>query len=99
MATGVAGPAGLLFIILFFSVGQQFGTFNDVSIGLAAILTGTPACVLYSVHTAQSPLLREFALAAALAGALVFVAGSVVGLGGLWPWHEQDEGNEEGKGE
>lgn len=86
VAIGVAGLAGLLFIILFFSVGQPFGTLNDVSIGLAAILTGALACVLYSAHHAQSPQLSGFALAAALAGALVVVVGSVLVISGVKGW-------------
>ena len=86
LATGAAGLAGLLFIILFFSVGQPFGTLNDLCIGLAAILTGILAYVLYPSLRTQSPQLSPFALAAALAGALVVVAGSVLVISGVKGW-------------
>lgn len=86
VATGAAGLAGLLFIILFFSVGQPFGTLNDVFIGLAAILTGILACVLYSAHRVESPQLSGFALAFALAGALVVLTGSVLVISGIKGW-------------
>ena len=86
LAAGAAGLAGVLFIILFFGVGQPFGTLNDLFIGLAAILTGILACVLYSAHHAQSPQLSQVALAAALAGALVVVVGSVLVISGVKGW-------------
>jgi hypothetical protein len=86
LAAGAAGLAGVLFIILFFGVGQPFGTLNDLFIGLAAILTGILACVLYSAHHAQSPQLSQVALAAALAGAPVVVVGSVLVISGVKGW-------------
>ena len=86
VATGAAGVAGLLFIILFFTVGQPFGTLNDVCIALAAVLSGILAWMLYPAHHAQSPQLSSFALAAALAGALVVVVGSVLVISGVKGW-------------
>jgi hypothetical protein len=86
VAAGAAGLAGLLFITLFFSAGQPFGTLNDVFVGLAAILTGALACVLYSGHHEQSPLLSQVALAVALAGALVVLTGSVLVITGVKGW-------------
>ena len=86
VTAGAAGLAGLLFIILFFKVGQPFGTLNDVCIGLAAILSGILAWLLYPAHHAQSPQLSQFALAAVLAGALVVVAGSVLVISGVKGW-------------
>ena len=38
IAAGIAGLLDLVFIILFFTVGQPFGTLNDICIGLTAIL-------------------------------------------------------------
>jgi len=55
IATGVVSLVGLVFIILFFTVGQPFGTLNDVCIAFVAILSGVLAWMLYSVHHAQSP--------------------------------------------
>lgn len=46
MATGIAGFFALAFILLFFSIGQPFGTLNDICIAIAAILSGVLACRL-----------------------------------------------------
>jgi hypothetical protein len=86
VAAGIAGLLGLAFIILFFTAGQPFGTLNDVCIGLAAILSGVLAGMLYSVHHASSPHLSVFALTCALAGALVVAAGSVLVITGVTGW-------------
>ncbi len=37
IAIGISGLLGLVFITLFFTVGQPFGTLNDIFIGLTAI--------------------------------------------------------------
>jgi len=86
VAAGVAGLLGLLFIVLFFTAGQPFGTLNDLCIGLAAILSGLLAWMLYPVHHATSPHLSLFALIAALAGALIVAAGSTLVISGLTGW-------------
>ena len=86
IASGVVALAGLVFIILFFTVGQPFGTLNDVCIALAAVLSGILAWMLYPAHSAQSPQLSQAALAAALAGALVVVVGSVLVISGVKGW-------------
>ena len=39
IATGIAGLLGFIFIVLFFTVGQPFGTLNDIFIGLTAIMS------------------------------------------------------------
>ena len=87
VATGVVALLGLVFIILFFTAGQPFGTLNDVCIGLAAILSGVLAWVLYPVHHATSPHLSLLALIAALLGALVVTAGSVLVISGVSSWY------------
>lgn len=86
LATGAVSLIGLLFILLFFTVGQPFGTLNDVCIGLAALLSGVLACLLYAQHHAQLPLLSVLALIAALAGALVVAAGSALVISGAKGW-------------
>ncbi len=86
MATGIAGFFALAFILLFFSIGQPFGTLNDICIAIAAILSGVLACRLYPAQHAQAPLLSQLALISALAGALVVVVGSVLVLSGLRGW-------------
>jgi len=86
IATGIAGLLGLIFIILFFTVGQPFGTLNDICIGLTAILGGVLAWMLYPGHHAHSPLLSLVALIIALAGALIVVVGSVLVISGTTGW-------------
>jgi hypothetical protein len=86
MATGIAGLLGLAFIILFFTVGQPFGTLNDICIGLVAILSAVLAWLLYPGHHAQSPLLSQVALILALLGSLVVVVGSELVISGVKGW-------------
>jgi hypothetical protein len=85
-ASGVVALAGLVFIILFFTVGQPFGTLNDVCIGIAAITSGVLAWMLYPTHHASSPHLSLLALILALAGALVVAAGSALVISGVTGW-------------
>jgi len=83
IATGVAGLLGLVFISLFFTIGQPFGTLNDIFIGLTAILSVVLAWMLYPWHHAQSPLLSQIMLIVAFIGALVVLAGSVLAIFGI----------------
>lgn len=87
IASGAAGLLGLAFLILFFIIGQPFGTLNDVCIGLAAIVSLTLAWLLFPEFHLQSPQLSLVALIAALAGALVVVAGCVLVISGLTGWY------------
>lgn len=87
IVTGIAGLLGLVFIILFFTVGQPFGTLNDICIGLTAILSMVLVWMLYPGHHAQSPLLSQIALVIALVGALVVVSGSALSIFGITGWY------------
>ena len=87
IATGVAGLLALIFIILFFTIGQPFGTLNDIFIGIAAILNGVLAWMLYSQHHAQPPLLSQVALVVALIGAFVVTLGSVLVIFQITGWY------------
>jgi hypothetical protein len=78
IATGVVGLLALVTIILFFSIGQPFGTINDYCIGLTAILSMVVVWMLYPEHHAQSPILSQVLLIVALIGAIVVVIGSVL---------------------
>jgi hypothetical protein len=75
MITGVAGLLALAFLILFFTIGGPFGVLNDICIGLAAILSGVLAWVLYSLVPVSTPFLSQVALFSALAGALIVLVG------------------------
>jgi hypothetical protein len=87
IATGIAGIVALVFIILFFTVGQPFGTLNDICIGSAAILSGVLAWMLSPQVHDQSPLLSQVTLVIALAGALVVAVGSVLVIFGITGWY------------
>lgn len=87
ISNGIMGLFGLVFIILFFSIGQPFGTLNDICIGLAAILSGVLAWMVYPELHAQSPLLSRLALVAALAGALIVMVGSILVIFGITGWY------------
>jgi hypothetical protein len=88
IATGIAGLLGFVFIILFFTVGQPFGTLNDIFIGLTAILSVVLVWMLYPWHHAQSPLLSQVALVIAMIGALLVVVGSVLAITGVKGWFQ-----------
>lgn len=87
IATGVVGLLALVFIILFFIVGQPFGTLNDICIGSAAILSGVLAWLLSPQVHDQSPLLSQVTFVVALAGALVVAVGSVLVIFGITGWY------------
>lgn len=86
IAAGVAGLWALAFIILFFTVGQPFGTLNDICIGIAAILSAVLAWMLTPQVHDHSPLLSQVALVVALVGALVVTLGSVLVIFGITGW-------------
>ena len=86
IATGVAGLLALAFIILFFTVGQPFGTLNDICIALAAILSVVLVWMLYPQYHAQSPLLSKVTLVIAMFGALLVVVGSAFAISGVKGW-------------
>jgi hypothetical protein len=86
IATGIVGLLGLVFIILFFTVGQPFGTLNDICIGLTAILSIALVWMLYPRHHAQSPILSQVALVIAMFGAILVIVGSALAISGVKGW-------------
>ena len=76
IATGGVILIGDVSLILFFTIGSFFGTFNDVCVAFAAILSGLLSWILYPAHHAYSPRLSQLLLSAALVGALVASIGS-----------------------
>ena len=86
IATGIVGLLGLVFIILFFTVGQPFGTLNDICIGLTAILSVVLVWMLYPRLHAQSPLLSQVALVIAMCGALLVLVGTALAISGVKGW-------------
>jgi hypothetical protein len=86
IVTGIVGLLGLVFIILFFTKGQPFGTLNDVCIALTAILSVALVWMLYPRHHTQAPLLSQVALVLAMFGALLVIVGSVLSIAGIKGW-------------
>ena len=86
IATGVAGLLGLVFIILFFSVGQPFGTLNDICIGLTTILSVVLVWMLYPGHHAQFPLLSKVTFVIAMFGAILVLVGTALAISGVKGW-------------
>ena len=86
IATGVTGLLALTFIILFFTVGQPFGTLNDICIALAAILSAVLAWMLYPQYHAQSPLLSQVTLVIAMLGAILVMVGAALAISGVKGW-------------
>jgi len=86
VAAGISGLLAFAFIILFFTVGQPFGTLNDIFIGLAAILSVVLALKLFPGHYAQSLLLSQAGLGFAILGALLVLVGSTLAITGLKGW-------------
>jgi hypothetical protein len=76
IATGGVILIGDISLILFFTIGGIFGTFNDLCVAFGAILSGLLSRFLYPAHRAYSPRLSRFLLTAALVGALVASVGS-----------------------
>jgi hypothetical protein len=87
IATGAVGLLGLVFIILFFTVGQPFGTLNDICNGLAAVLSAVLAGMLYPKIQSQSPLLSQVTLAIAIFGAILALVGSYLAISGVSGWY------------
>lgn len=87
IATGFTGLLALVFIILFFTIGQPFGTINDVCIGLTAILSGVLAWMYYPQFLTRFPLLSQVTLVIAFVGILIVVVGSVLVIFGFTGWY------------
>lgn len=84
--TGLAGLLGLVFLILFFRVGQPFGTLNDIFIALTAILSGVIAWLFSLYLYNRAPFLSQAVMILAILGAIIVVIGSVLVISGLKGW-------------
>jgi hypothetical protein len=86
IATGISGLLGFIFIIIFFTVGQPFGTLNDILIGLTAILSVILFWMIYTEYHRQFPLLGKVALIIPTIGAILVLVGSVLVISGTTGW-------------
>lgn len=87
IAAGIAGLLGLVFIILFFTVGGKFGTLNDIFIGLTAVLSAVLAWLLFSRLSGFPQSLALLLTLVAALGALVVVIGSVLVISRTTGWY------------
>lgn len=87
IATGVAGLLGLAFIILLFTVGQPFGTLNDICNSLTAVLSVILVWTLYPRLHAQAPLLSQITFVLAVLGAILAMTGSYLVLFNIYGWY------------
>src|SRR5712692_6320961 len=86
VAVGTTQLIGLVFLIVFFMIGEPFGTLNDICIGLAGLLSGVLAGLLFAAQPAQSPALGRLALAGAGVGALIVAVGSALVIFRVTGW-------------
>lgn len=86
IAIGIIGLLAFAFIALFFTVGQPFGTLNDICIGLTALLTAVLVLMLYPMYHAQSPLLSQAASVVAALGVIFVVIGSALAISSATGW-------------
>ena len=86
IASGIACILAIALLTLFFTVGQPFGTLNDIFNGITGISILILAWMLYTEHHARSPLLSPLALMTALVGAIVVVIGSILVIFQITGW-------------
>lgn len=87
IATGVVGALALALLILLFTVGEPFGTLNDICIAVTAILSAVLAWMLYSQYQPLLSVWSRVALVLAVVGALVVTIGSVMVISGTTGWY------------
>lgn len=78
VATGIAGLSAILLLALFFTIGQPFGSLNDIFIGLTAILGAALAWLFFAGSGEPISLPGMVPPLVASAGALITVIGSIL---------------------
>jgi hypothetical protein len=66
---------GVVFLAVFFAVGEPFGTLNDICIAMTAVLGAALAWRLLAAPAAPAPARAWLTLGVAVAGALIVVVG------------------------
>ena len=83
LAVAVVTLLGLVLLIIMFAFSSgPFGILNDISIAIAALLSGALAWSLYPLHRASQPQLALPLLILVIVGAVIVVAGSVLSVSG-----------------
>src|SRR5258708_18959910 len=72
VTAGVVQLIGVVFLVVFFAIGEPFGTLNDICIALTAVLS---TALAWRLLAALAPALGWLALGAAVVGALIVVVG------------------------
>ena len=78
LGTGVVGILAVLFLALFFAVGEPFGTLNDSFSAFLGVASAVLAWRLYTAYQTSRPLLSQAGVVLAWVGAAVAVIGSVL---------------------
>ena len=78
LGTGVVGILAVLFLALFFAVGEPFGTLNDSFSAFLGVASAVLAWRLYTAYHTSRPLLSQAGVVLAWVGAAVAVIGSVL---------------------
>jgi len=87
IATGIAGLLGLVFIILFFTVGKPFGTLNDYMIGVTAVMSAILVWMVFlQLPELTKPTSLTLAVVASL-GSFMVVVGSVLVISRITGWY------------
>lgn len=86
ITTGFVYILAAVLLILFFTVGQPFGTLNDIFNGLAGISSGILAWMLYTEHSAASPSLFRVGIVLAWIGVISVVIGSALVISQITGW-------------
>lgn len=83
LAVGIVTIVGLIFLAVFFIIGQPWGSLNDAFIGLQAILSAILMWQLNRYFKTQTSWLSLAGLIIAGIGALVATVGSVLVISGV----------------
>ncbi len=90
MVLSIVAILGLVFITLFYTISAgtsgPFGTLNDISVALGALLSGVLAGRLYLIHRTYAPRLSRVALAIAIVGAILATLGSSFAIFDITGW-------------
>lgn len=86
VAIAIVVVVGFIAMSLFFSVGGFWGSLNDLSIAVEALLVSALAWMLHPASRSQSPKLSWVMLAVAILGGLIASLGSAGVMSGVTGW-------------
>ena len=86
IVAGIAAILAFIFIIVFFSAGEPFGTINDVFNGLFAIVSAVLAWRIFLEYPVRPISINQIGLLLAAAGAVIAVTGSALVIFKITGW-------------